>query len=269
MNTEVSRKVVETSAAFGEKDKKKSLLFFFEVRNHSIVNREKMVMRLRNIEKGRASKAINHLNWSSILLLFILYDWYTLPPGNSSGINTKIRVIGTHPILFLIFGVVQLRWLKPKILQIVISEALGLQVHLAGQHKRVDKQILNKNERTAQRKGKHQVGVHAFCWKLEQIPDELAQKNQFCTRPQTALRWVHATHQKNHRKITSIAHHQYLLVCGGKRIPSSRQIEKSFQNLQPHLSQRRRTATFLITRFWSKRGELARTGKVVPKVHHL
>ena len=62
MNTEVSRKVVETSAAFGEKDKKKSLLFFFEVRNHSIVNREKMVMRLRNIEKGRASKAINHLN---------------------------------------------------------------------------------------------------------------------------------------------------------------------------------------------------------------
>jgi hypothetical protein len=63
MNTEVSRKVVETSAAFGDKDKKKkSLLFFFEVRNHSIVNREKMVMRLRNIEKGRASKAINHLN---------------------------------------------------------------------------------------------------------------------------------------------------------------------------------------------------------------
>jgi hypothetical protein len=46
MNAEVSRKVVETSAAFGEKDKKKSLLFLFEVRNHSIVNREKMVMRL-------------------------------------------------------------------------------------------------------------------------------------------------------------------------------------------------------------------------------
>jgi hypothetical protein len=60
LSTEVSRKVVQTNATFEERDKRKSLLFFFEVRNHSIITREKMVMKLRNIEKGRASRVLHH-----------------------------------------------------------------------------------------------------------------------------------------------------------------------------------------------------------------
>lgn len=62
LNTEVSRKLVETNATFEDKDKRKGLLFFFEVRNHSVINREKMVMKLRNIERGKASRALNYLN---------------------------------------------------------------------------------------------------------------------------------------------------------------------------------------------------------------
>jgi hypothetical protein len=61
MKTEVSRKVIEGGATFEERDRRKSRLFFFEVRSQGIGSREKMVMRLRNIDKGRASRAIQHI----------------------------------------------------------------------------------------------------------------------------------------------------------------------------------------------------------------
>lgn len=60
-NTEISRKIIEEGATFEERDRRKSRLFFFEVRSQGIGSREKMVMRLRNIDKGRASRAIQHI----------------------------------------------------------------------------------------------------------------------------------------------------------------------------------------------------------------
>jgi len=50
-----SSNAASSKNSISDKKDKKCLLFFFETKNKSsIVNREKMIMKIRNIEKGKA-----------------------------------------------------------------------------------------------------------------------------------------------------------------------------------------------------------------------